>query len=174
MGSEMCIRDRNSDQTSAWVKAQSSLTDSYLNAIPGRQALEKHLTKLWNVERLGVPSFEGGYYFFSKNNGLQNQSVLYSTKSLDLEPTVLQIRISSPRMAQSPSIPTRFLRMANISLIRPRPRVQIGLSGRFGKSRPGKTSPITSNGPNFPVHLGPRIAKDSITVASPHQRTVRK
>ncbi|MGB1888648.1 MAG: prolyl oligopeptidase family serine peptidase, partial [Akkermansiaceae bacterium] len=48
-----------------------------------------HLTKLWNVERLGVPSFEGGYYFFSKNNGLQNQSVLYSTKSLDLEPTVL-------------------------------------------------------------------------------------
>jgi prolyl oligopeptidase len=83
------LEDLNSDQTSAWVKAQSSLTDSYLNAIPGRQALENHLTKLWNVERLGVPSFEGGYYFFSKNNGLQNQSVLYSTKSLDLEPTVL-------------------------------------------------------------------------------------
>ena len=60
------LEDLNSDQTSAWVKAQSSLTDSYLNAIPGRQALEKHLTKLWNVERLGVPSFEGGYYFFSK------------------------------------------------------------------------------------------------------------
>jgi prolyl oligopeptidase len=83
------LEDLNSDQTSAWVKAQSSLTDSYLNAIPGRQALKNHLTKLWNVERLGVPSFEGGYYFFSKNNGLQNQSVLYSTKSLDLEPTVL-------------------------------------------------------------------------------------
>jgi prolyl oligopeptidase len=71
------------------VKAQNSLTDSYLDAIPGRKALENHLTKLWNVERIGVPSFEGGYYFFSKNNGLQNQSVLYSTKSLDLEPTVL-------------------------------------------------------------------------------------
>ncbi len=83
------LEDLNSDQTSAWVKAQNSLTDSYLDAIPGRQALENHLTKLWNVERLGVPSFEGGYYFFSKNNGLQNQSVLYSTKSLDLEPTVL-------------------------------------------------------------------------------------
>ncbi|MDB4397801.1 prolyl oligopeptidase family serine peptidase, partial [Akkermansiaceae bacterium] len=77
------------DQTSAWVKAQNSLTDSYLDAIPGRQALENHLTKLWNVERLGVPSFEGGSYFFSKNNGLQNQSVLYSSKSLDLEPTLL-------------------------------------------------------------------------------------
>jgi len=83
------LEDLNSDQTSAWVKAQNSLTDSYLDAIPGRQALENHLTKLWNVERLGVPSFEGGSYFFSKNNGLQNQSVLYSTKSLDLEPTVL-------------------------------------------------------------------------------------
>ena len=83
------LEDLNSDQTSAWVKAQNSLTDSYLDAIPGRKALENHLTKLWNVERLGVPSFEGGYYFFSKNNGLQNQSVLYSTKSLDLEPTVL-------------------------------------------------------------------------------------
>ncbi|MDB4739218.1 prolyl oligopeptidase family serine peptidase [Akkermansiaceae bacterium] len=83
------LEDLNSDQTSAWVKAQNSLTDSYLDAIPGRQALENHLTKLWNVERLGVPSFEGGSYFFSKNNGLQNQSVLYSSKSLDLEPTAL-------------------------------------------------------------------------------------
>ena len=83
------LEDLNSEQTSAWVKAQNSLTDSYLDTIPGRKALEIHLTKLWNVERLGVPSFEGGSYFFSKNNGLQNQSVLYSTKSLDLEPTVL-------------------------------------------------------------------------------------
>lgn len=83
------LEDLNSDQTSAWVKAQSSLTDSYLDAIPGRQALENHLTKLWNVERLGAPSFEGGYYFFSKNDGLQNQSVLYLTKSLDTKPTVL-------------------------------------------------------------------------------------
>ena len=83
------LEDLNSDQTSAWVKAQNSLTDSYLDAISGRQALKNHLTKLWNVERLGVPSFDGGSYFFSKNNGLQNQSVLYSSKSLDLEPTVL-------------------------------------------------------------------------------------
>ena len=83
------LEDLNSDQTAAWVKAQSSLTNSYLDAIPGRQVLKNYLTKLWNVERLGVPSFEGGSYFFSKNNGLQNQSVLYSTKSLDIEPTVL-------------------------------------------------------------------------------------
>ncbi|MDA7934959.1 S9 family peptidase, partial [Akkermansiaceae bacterium] len=83
------LEDLNSDQTADWVKAQSSLTDAYLEAIPGRKALEDHLTKLWNVERFGVPFFEGGRYFFSKNDGLQNQSVLYSTKSLDTAPAIL-------------------------------------------------------------------------------------
>lgn len=83
------LEDLNSDQTADWVKAQSSLTDAYLEAIPGRKALEAHLTKLWNVERFGVPFFEGGRYFFSKNDGLQNQSVLYSTKSLDIAPAIL-------------------------------------------------------------------------------------
>lgn len=83
------LEDLNSDQTADWVKAQSSLTDAYLEAIPGRKALEAHLTKLWNVERFGVPFFEGGRYFFSKNDGLQNQSVLYSTKSLDTAPAIL-------------------------------------------------------------------------------------
>lgn len=79
----------HSDQTADWIKAQRGLTDAYLEAIPGRKALEAHLTKLWNVERFGVPFFEGGRYFFSKNNGLQNQSVLYSTKSLDTTPAIL-------------------------------------------------------------------------------------
>jgi prolyl oligopeptidase len=83
------LEDLNSDQTADWVKAQSSLTDAYLEAIPGRKALEAHLTKLWNVERFGVPFFEGGRYFFSKNDGLQNQSVLYSTKSLDTARAIL-------------------------------------------------------------------------------------
>lgn len=83
------LEDLNSDQTATWVNAQSSLTDSFLDTIPGRKNLESHLTKLWNVERFGVPFFEGGRYFFSKNDGLQNQSVLYSTESLDSEPSVL-------------------------------------------------------------------------------------
>ncbi|MEN8865954.1 MAG: S9 family peptidase, partial [Akkermansiaceae bacterium] len=83
------LEELNSDQTAAWVKAQSSLTDSYLKALPGRDALNNHLTKLWNVERFGIPVFKGGRYFFSKNDGLQNQSVLYSTQSLDMDPKVL-------------------------------------------------------------------------------------
>lgn len=83
------LEDLNSAQTATWIKAQSSLTESYLKTIPGRKTLKTHLTKLWNVERFGIPFFEGDRYFFTKNNGLQNQSVLYSTKSLTAEPKVL-------------------------------------------------------------------------------------
>ena len=83
------LEDLNSEDTSKWVKAQNTVTESYLTKIPGRGPLEKHLTKLWNVERFGVPFLEGGRYFFTKNDGLQNQSVLYSTTSLESKPTVL-------------------------------------------------------------------------------------
>ncbi len=83
------LEDLNSEETATWVKAQNDLTETYLEKIPGRQALEKHLTELWNVERFGIPFFEGNRFFFTKNDGLQNQSVLYSTPSLDVEPTVL-------------------------------------------------------------------------------------
>lgn len=83
------LEDLNSEDTAAWVKAQDSLTRKYLHEIPGRKDLEDHLTKLWNVERYGTPFKEGGHYFFSKNDGLQNQSVLYITDSLKAEPKVL-------------------------------------------------------------------------------------
>ena len=83
------LEDLNSKETAQWVKAQNDLTETYLNKIPGRDALDQHLTKLWNVERYGVPFYEGGRYFFTKNDGLQNQSVLYSTPTLEKEPTIL-------------------------------------------------------------------------------------
>lgn len=83
------LEDLNSKETAQWVTAQNDLTEGYLNQIPGREALDQHLTKLWNVERFGVPFREGGRYFFTKNDGLQNQSVLYSTKSLDEDPSIL-------------------------------------------------------------------------------------
>ncbi|MEJ6720204.1 MAG: prolyl oligopeptidase family serine peptidase [Akkermansiaceae bacterium] len=79
----------NSEDTSKWVTEQNKVTETYLARIPGRDLLEKHVTKLWNVERFGVPFFEGGRFFFTKNDGLQNQSVLYSTPSLESEPKVL-------------------------------------------------------------------------------------
>ena len=83
------LEDLNSASTANWVKAQNDLTVDYLEKIPGRSSLEKHLTQLWNVERFGVPFHEGGRYFFTKNDGLQNQSVLFSTPSLKSQPSIL-------------------------------------------------------------------------------------
>lgn len=83
------LEDLNSKETATWVNAQDSLTRDYLEKIPGRDQLESHLTKLWNVERYGTPFKEGGHYFFSKNDGLQNQSVLYITDSLEGDARIL-------------------------------------------------------------------------------------
>ena len=83
------LEDPDSEETRAWVEAQNKVTFSYLEQIPERAAIRERLTKLWNYERYGVPFEEGGRYFFFKNDGLQNQSVLYTTPSLDAEPEVL-------------------------------------------------------------------------------------
>lgn len=83
------LEELNSTETSAWIKAQNKISESYLKATPGRDSLEKHLTQLWNVERYGIPFREGGRYFFTKNDGLQNQSILYTSDSLETEPKVL-------------------------------------------------------------------------------------
>jgi prolyl oligopeptidase len=83
------LEDTDSPQTRAWVEAENKLTFGYLADIPARQKIHERLTKLWNYERYGIPSREGSRYFYSKNNGLQNQSVLYWTDSLDGEPRLL-------------------------------------------------------------------------------------
>jgi prolyl oligopeptidase len=83
------LEDDNSSETKAWVEAQNKVTFDYLEKIPQRESIRQRLTKLWNYERYGVPFKEGGRYFFFKNDGLQNQSVLYTTPSLDAQPAVL-------------------------------------------------------------------------------------
>jgi prolyl oligopeptidase len=84
------LEDADSAETKAWVDAQNALTFSYLNEIPARAKIRDRLTKLWNYEKYGVPFKEGGRYFYSKNDGLQNQSVLYTVNSLsDDKPRVL-------------------------------------------------------------------------------------
>ena len=83
------LEDANSADTHAWVEAQNRLTQSYLAQIPGRAAIKARLTKLWNYERFSVPFKEGGRYFYSRNDGLQNQSVLYTMKSLADTPQLL-------------------------------------------------------------------------------------
>lgn len=72
----------------AWVDAENEVTQSYLEKIPFRKAIEDRLTKLLNYPRLSSPFKAGDYYFFYKNDGLQNQPVIYYQKGLDGEPEV--------------------------------------------------------------------------------------
>ncbi len=83
------LEDDNSPETKAWVESQNKVTFAYLEKIPERLPIRQRLTTLWNYERYGVPFREGGRYFFTKNDGLQNQSVLYTLPSLDAPPRVL-------------------------------------------------------------------------------------
>ncbi len=83
------LEDDNSAATKAWVEAQNKVTFGYLEKLPARQKLKERLTELWNYERYGVPFKEGGRYFYTRNDGLQNQSVLYVAETLEAEPRVL-------------------------------------------------------------------------------------
>jgi prolyl oligopeptidase len=71
------LEDDKSAETTAWVKAQNEVTYDYLSKIPFRAALKARMEKLWNYEKIGAPTKEGNYTYYSKNNGLQNQSVMY-------------------------------------------------------------------------------------------------
>ncbi len=83
------LEDLDSEETAEWVKAQNKITFGYLESIPAREPIRKRLTELWDYEKYGIPSDRGGKYFYTHNDGLQNQSVLYVADSLDAEPRVL-------------------------------------------------------------------------------------
>ncbi len=83
------LEDANSAETRAWVEAENKVTQAFLAQIPERETIKQRLTKLWNYERYGVPYKESGRYFYSRNDGLQNQAVLYTMKSLADEPRLL-------------------------------------------------------------------------------------
>jgi len=74
------LEDDRSEETEAWVKAQNTVTFDYLKKIPFRQELKNRLEKLWNYEKLSSPFNEGNYTYYYKNDGLQNQYVLYRQK----------------------------------------------------------------------------------------------
>jgi len=80
------LENLDSAETRAWVEAENKLTFDFLNAIPVRAQIKERLTKLWNYEKFGVPFKEGDRYFYSRNSGLQNQSVLYTVNALDAAP----------------------------------------------------------------------------------------
>ena len=80
---------RNSGEVRAWVESQNSLTFSQIKQLPYRKEIKARLTKLWDYEKFGTPFKRGQRYFYFKNNGLQNQNVLYKLQSLGDEPTAL-------------------------------------------------------------------------------------
>jgi len=79
------LEDDRSEETADWVKRQNEVTFGYLDQIPYRKDLKDRLTKIWNYEKVGTPFTEGDYTYFYKNDGLQNQSVLYRKKGADSE-----------------------------------------------------------------------------------------
>jgi prolyl oligopeptidase len=71
------LEDDRSPETEAWVKAENAVTQSFLDQIPYREDLKNRLSDIWNYEKVGTPFSEGDYTYYFKNDGLQNQSVLY-------------------------------------------------------------------------------------------------
>src|SRR5215813_4971040 len=80
------LEDDNSDMTKQWVQAENKVTFDYLATIPFRDRVKKRLEQLWNYPKYSSPFKKGDYYYYFKNNGLQNQSVLYRQKGLGDEP----------------------------------------------------------------------------------------
>lgn len=83
------LEDDNSEQTAQWVAAENKITHEYLSKIPFREDLEERLSEIWNYPKYGVPFKKGDNYFFFKNDGIQNQSVMYITNNLDDDAEVL-------------------------------------------------------------------------------------
>jgi prolyl oligopeptidase len=83
------LEDPDSEETKAWLDAQNKVTFGYLTEIGAREQIKQRLTQLWNYEKYGIPFKQGNRYFYFKNDGLQNQNVLYTLTSLDAEPRVL-------------------------------------------------------------------------------------
>jgi prolyl oligopeptidase len=79
------LEDDNSDETKSWVKQQNRTTFDYLSTIPYRNKVRKRLEALWNYPKYSSPFKKGDYYYFFKNDGLQNQSIMYRQKGLDGE-----------------------------------------------------------------------------------------
>ncbi len=80
---------RNSDEVRQWVTAENKITFDYLKQLPNRDQIENRLTELWNYEKFSAPFKIADQYYFFKNNGLQNQNVLFSKQSLDAESTMV-------------------------------------------------------------------------------------
>src|SRR2546429_8198903 len=83
------LEDPDAPATRAWIEAENRLTEAYLAGIPARERIRERLRRLWDYPKYGAPFHKAGRYFYFKNDGLQNQSVLYTQAALTGAPAVL-------------------------------------------------------------------------------------
>jgi len=83
------LENPDSPESRKWIEAEDKITFDFLKTIPEREGIKKRLTEVWDYERFGVPFKEKGRYFLSKNSGLQNQNVLYTSTNLSEPPKQL-------------------------------------------------------------------------------------
>lgn len=83
------LEDADSRETIAWVEAENRVTRKFIDAVPARESIEERMRELWDYPKYGVPQRHGDRYFFTKNDGLQNQSVLYMVESLGGKPRTI-------------------------------------------------------------------------------------
>lgn len=167
------LEDLDSEETKAWIEAQNQLTFGYLEQIPARDRLRERLTEVWNYEKFGVPFKEGDRYFYFKNDGLQNQSVLYTLTDLDGEPQVL---IDPNQLSGDGTIALSGLAVSDNAQL-----VAYGLSAsgsdwqewKYDRSKLGKTSAIICAGLSSPVQHGQKTIEAFSTVATPNQMKKR-
>ncbi|MBE2222125.1 MAG: S9 family peptidase [Anaerolineae bacterium] len=83
------LEDSESEETIAWTKAQNQFAEAFLQELPARATIYERLTNLWNYPKFSAPRKRNGRYFFRKNDGLQNQSVLYVQDTLEHDPALV-------------------------------------------------------------------------------------
>ena len=127
---------RQSKEVAAWVEAQNKITFAFLESIPQRDAIKKRLTDLWNYEKFGVPVKAGGRYYYFKNDGLQNQSVMYAIDTLKSEPRVVIDPNSWSKDGTVALAATSFSDDGKYLAYSVAEVVPIGISGVFSKPSP--------------------------------------
>src|SRR5262249_15986461 len=83
------LENPDAPESRKWIEAENKITFDFLRTIPERDGIQKRLTDVWDYERFGVPFKEQGRYFFSKNSGLQNQNVVFTSRNFSEQPKTL-------------------------------------------------------------------------------------
>jgi prolyl oligopeptidase len=115
------LENPDSPETIAWVEAENKITSAYMAKLPDRAAFREELRKLLNYERFGVPKWGGGCYIYTKNDGLQNQSVLFKLKILNGTPEIL---LDPNQFARDGSVAVTSTAVSNDGRYLARPRLR--------------------------------------------------